>query len=168
MRPRSAFALVLAVLLFAPDAKADVPPPNACGPAGAACSTAGDAYNQPGVCAVTKCERTLMGPDGPKTYENDCNLCVLKGAAAPSADATSAGATSGGTAASGTVSSGSLGAESSSGTGVQPEALPAHGGCAGCSVAEGRAGVAAFLGIMGAALFAGTLGARRRARAKRG
>ncbi len=156
LRAVSIAVLTVAAALHATVARADIPPDNACGEVGSACNTAGDGYKQAGVCTQTKCSRTFPGPDGLKTVENDCNLCMVKTVAATTT--AEAGATS-------SAASGSNDPAGSSGAGVPPEATPPHGGCAGCSVSDGRAGVVAFASIVGAALFAGGLGARRRARA---
>lgn len=71
---RSVLGLACGAVLFAaPAAHADLPPPDACQTADAACKNAGAAYDQDGVCKSTTCTK---GPPGQQiTY--DCLRCEL-------------------------------------------------------------------------------------------
>jgi hypothetical protein len=69
---------VLAALLFAAPARADVPPPNECDGgemAGSSCSTAGPDNDQDGVCVSTTC--SSVHPDADGGLEDAAYPCVL-------------------------------------------------------------------------------------------
>ncbi|HWA78404.1 MAG TPA: hypothetical protein VG937_38980 [Polyangiaceae bacterium] len=99
-------------------ARADIPPPDSCTTADAACSNAGPEHNQPGQCAPAKCMRAR--PDGTITY--DCLRCVSSAGNGGSGNGGGAtitggsGSTTGGTASS-TGGSGSTTGGTSSSTG---------------------------------------------------
>jgi hypothetical protein len=66
------FFMTVAGLFTALPALADIPPPDSCNDAGAACSTAGANADEPGICTKSECTRS--SPNGTVTYE--CLRCI--------------------------------------------------------------------------------------------
>lgn len=81
MKTRTLAFLIVAmslatVTIGANQARADIPPPDACTSPDQPCQNAGAQHNQAGTCTATTCTRTLPNGDGgTTTMTYDCNLC---------------------------------------------------------------------------------------------
>src|SRR5262245_19364868 len=67
-------AAIVATLIVAVPARADLAPPDHCTAPGQPCQNAGPQFNQAGTCTATTCTRQVPAPDGgmmPMSY--DCN-----------------------------------------------------------------------------------------------
>lgn len=67
-------ALLVAVLA-APNAQADIPPPDVCHSEGTTCHNAGSSFDQGGTCRSATCQRAA--PDG--SVEYSCLKCMKDG-----------------------------------------------------------------------------------------
>ena len=125
---RSSLCLSSLIAFSALEARADIPPPDACTKAGETCNNAGKNADQPGICATRTCTRG--SPSGTMTY--DCLRCVEP----TDASVTDAGHDSGAVGAGGTT--GSAGG-TTSGNGGSSTAGGSHssGGAGGKSSAGG-------------------------------
>lgn len=109
IRTSLATGLCALALTFSAAAHADLPPPDGCTMKDAACTNAGPAYDQPGVCQDAKCTRVT--PDGPVTY--DCLRCVASSGTGGASNTTggASNTTGGSSSTGGNASSGSSGCD---------------------------------------------------------
>jgi hypothetical protein len=141
LAPPIQVALVLGGLFFPRFALADIAPPDSCTAPGQPCNNAGASSNQPGVCTMTTCSRSMPGPDGGLVaMPYDCDRCHVT----PTVDAGTDAA------ASGTGGADGAGADAAASTGGASGAPDAGAGTrtsgSGCAVAPAASSPAITLG----------------------
>jgi|GEM_PF-1529074 len=130
--------LCAASLFAGHPARADIPPPDACQTKNAVCHSAGEAYDEDGVCRAKTCTK---GPPGNQfTYE-----CLLCEASSGAAGASGAAGESGNAGAAGDVTRGGAAGAVDNGSAGKPDSVAggsgSQGGTGGAPSKGGSAGV---------------------------